>query len=245
MASKELFTRRGGMAFVGIGLWLFMALWTLSAFWQHIDELKATYQFAAKCGAMAGEFAALAFVFWHCFSKHLGVRKWALVFAVLLPSILVAHAGALRGMQESTMAQRGTEERTREALTRMTQDQAAVIKADSTGTQRERLAKNRAAVAQQAEIAKNAQKEVAATIAASDDKVKDSSIFPRWYLDGWMYSLIFIAALVMVSAIFALMMRDDIDADFDGVADKAQKPRNFRPGFAGATAATAEDESGK
>lgn len=230
MKNQSLFSRRGGMAFVGIGLWLFMALWTLSAFWQHIDELKATYQFAAKCGAMAGEFAALAFVFWHCFSKHMGVRKWALVFAVLLPSILVAHAGALRGMQESTNAQRSTEDRTREALTKMTQDQAGAIKGDSTGTQRERLAKNRAALREQAEIAKNAQKEVAATIAASDDKVKDSSIFPRWYLDGWMYSLIFIAALVMVSAIFALMMRDDIDADFDGVLDREQFPREIEVG---------------
>lgn len=224
MKNQNLFTRRGGMAFVGIGLWLFMALWTLSAFWQHIDELQATYRFAAKCGAMAGEFAALAFVFWHCFSKHLGVRKWALVFAVLLPAILVSHAGALRGMQESTIAQHGTEERTREALTKMTLAQAGSIKGDSTGTQRERLAKNRAAVQQQAELAKAAQKEVAATIATSDDKVKDSSIFPRWYLDGWMYSLIFIAALVMVSAIFALMMRDDVDANFDGVPDREEFP---------------------
>ena len=240
MANKDLFTRRGGMAFVGIGLWIFMALWTLSAFWQHIDELKATYQFAAKCGAMAGEFAALAFVIWHCFNKHIGVRKWALVFALILPSILVAHAGALRGMQESTIAQRGTEDRTREALTKMTQDQSGAIKGDTTGTQRERLAKNRAALREQAEIAKNAQKEVAATIAASDDKIKDTSIFPRWYLDGWMYSLIFIAALVMVSCIFALMMADDVDADFDGVVDKHQR-REFQPGFAGATAARKRD----
>ena len=227
MANKDLFTRRGGMAFVGIGLWIFMALWTLSAFWQHIDELKATYQFAAKCGAMAGEFAALAFVIWHCFSKHIGVRRWALIFAFLLPAVLVAHAGALRGMQESTIVAHGTEERTREALTRMSKDQAGSIKSDGTGTQRERLAKNRETVRQQAEIAKNAQDKVKETIAESNDKVKDSSIFPRWYLDGWMYSLIFILSAGLVSVVFGLMMKDDIDADFNGVADKEEFPRQL------------------
>ena len=210
------------MAIVAIGLWLLLAMWSVSAFWQHIDELGAKYQFAAKCGAMAGEFALLALVLWHCFDHHIGVRRWAWILGFILAGFLLIHSGALRGMQEATVAQMGTEKRMAETLTQMSNQQADSITSDNTGTQRERLAKNRAVVAQKAEIAKNAQKQVAETIAASTDKVKDSAIFPRWYLDGWMYSVLFILSLAFVGVIFLLMMRDDIDANFDGIVDAEQ-----------------------
>jgi hypothetical protein len=223
---KQFLSRRAQMAFVGVGLWLLLALWSISAFWQHIDELGATYQFAAKCGAMAGEFALLALVLWHCFDKHLGVRRWALILSFALASVILIHAGALRGINEAAAAQIGIEKRMAEQLAEMSKKQAAGITASDTGTQRERLAKNRAALAQQAEVAKAAQKEVAATIAGSVGTVKDSSILPRWYLDGWMYSLLFILSLAFVGAIFLLMMRDDIDSNFDGIPD-SQQPELF------------------
>lgn len=210
------------MAFVGVGLWFLLALWSISAFWQHIDELGATYRLAAKCGAMAGEFALLALVLWHCFDKHLGVRRWALIFSFLLASVILIHAGALRGINEATAAAIGTEKRLAERLTEMSTAQASGIKSADTGTQRERLAKNRAALQQQAEVAKAAQKEVAATVTASTDKIKDSSTLPRWYLDGWMYSVLFIVSLGLVGVIFLLMMRDDVDANFDGIIDRLQ-----------------------
>lgn len=222
---KPFLSNRGQMALVGVTMWLLLALWTISAFWQHIDELGATYRNAARAGATAGEFAILAFVLWHCFNKHLGVRRWSLIFSFILSGFVLVHAGALRGLNEATTAQVQSEQRMAETLTQMSKQQAESITGSEAGTQRERLAKNRAALAQKAEVAKNAQKEVAATIAASADRVKDSSIFPRWYLDGWMYSILFIASLAMLGVIFLLMMRDDVDADFDGVPDKLQQPR--------------------
>lgn len=222
---KPFLSNRAQMAIVGVIMWLLLALWTISAFWQHIDELGAEYRNAAKAGATAGEFAILAFVLWHCFNKHLGVRRWALIFSFILSGFVLVHAGALRGLNEATTAQINTEQRMTEALTQMSRQQAESITSADSGSQQERLAKNRAALAQKAEVAKNAQKEVAATIATSADKAKESSIFPRWYLDGWMYSILFIASLAMLGVIFLLMMRDDIDADFDGIADKYQKPR--------------------
>jgi hypothetical protein len=222
MDNKHFLNRRAQMAFVGVGLWFLLALWSISAFWQHIDELGATYRLAAKCGAMAGEFALLALVLWHCFDKHLGVRRWALIFSFLLASVILIHAGALRGINEATAAAIGTEKRLAERLTEMSTAQASGIKSADTGTQRERLAKNRAALQQQAEVAKAAQKEVAATVTASTDKIKDSSTLPRWYLDGWMYSVLFIVSLGLVGVIFLLMMRDDVDANFDGIIDRLQ-----------------------
>lgn len=219
---KPFMSRRAQMAGVGFVLWALLASWSVSAFWQHIDELGATYQFAAKCGAMAGEFALAALIFWHCFDKHLGVRRWSLIFSFFLSAVILIHAGALRGMTEAQTARIETEKRLTSALTEMSATQAAGIKPDQTGTQRERLAKNRAALAQQGEIAKAAQEQIANEIVASSDAVKDSSILPRWYLDGWMYSLLFIVSLGFIGIISLLMMRDDIDSNFDGVLDRDQ-----------------------
>jgi hypothetical protein len=225
MNEKNFMTKRAQMAFIGVGLWFFLAAWSISAFWQHIDELGATYRNGARLGAIGAEFALLMYVLLHCFNPHLGVRRWALIFSFILGSVILIHTGALRGLSEATTAQIATEKRMAETLTEMSQKQAQAITPDNTGTQRERLAKNRAAVSSQADVAKNAQKEVAETIAASTDRVKDSSIMPRWYLDGWMYGVIFIAALLFTTILFLLMMRDDVDADFDGIADKYQKTR--------------------
>lgn len=222
---KAFLGKRGRMAFIGVGLWLFLAAWSVSAFWQHIDELGATYRLGSRLGALGGEFALLMFVLLHCFDKHLGVRRWALIFSFVLGSVVLIHTGALRGMNEAAQSQIATEKRLAETLTGMSKEQAAAIRADQTGTQRERLAKSRAAVQQQAEVAKSAQKEVAATITSSADKVKDSSIMPRWYLDGWMYNVIFVTALLFATILFLLMMRDDVDADFDGVIDRLQPPQ--------------------
>jgi hypothetical protein len=229
--SNQFLTRRAQMAFVGIGMWLLLFFWTISAFWQHLDQLQPSYATMAKCGAVAGEFALLALVLWHCFDKHLGVRRWSLIFAFLLAGVLLSHGGALRGLHESATLQRETEQRMAEAMAKMTREQQAGIQASAGGTQRERLAKERQAKNAQAEIAKNAQAEVAKNIAAADDKIKESSIFPRWYLDGWMYSVIFILALGFVSIIGLLMMRGDVDADFDGILDRDQEmaPRRIRP----------------
>lgn len=222
MSNQNFLARRTQMALVACGLWVFLLFWSVSAFWQHIDELGATYRGMSKAGALASEFALLALILFHCFDKHIGVRKWALILGFLLAALILAHAGALRGMAEATTAQLSTEQRTRDALTAMSKEQQAAVTTNNTGTQRERLAKEGKAKAAQAQIAKSAQEQVAATIAKSADKVKDDSILPRWYLDGWMYSVIFIAGILFVSIIFGLMMRDDVDANFDGIPDKQQ-----------------------
>ena len=223
--NKSLMTQRGQMALMGGGMLLLLAFWSLSAFWEHIEVLQPAYPNAAKLGAMASEFALLCLLLLHCFNKRIGVRKWALIFTVLLGGLVLVHAGALRGMKEATIAQRDTETRMAEALGKMSAQQAEAIRADQYGTQRERLAKQRAALAQKAEVAKAAQKEVAGTISKSAETVKSNSILPKWYLDGWMYSALFLVSMLFLSITFAFMMRDDIDADFDGVVDAEQAPR--------------------
>jgi hypothetical protein len=245
---ESLLSQRGQMAFWAIGLWVFLAAWSLSAFWQHIDTLKPTYQFAAKCGAGGGEFALLAFIILHCFNKHIGVRKWALILGFVLAAVIAAHSGALRGLNESEVRQADTEQRLAETLTQMSAEQSGNVAATSAKTgenrsQRERLALALLASAQQGKIAASAQEIVAKEIAGRSEKIKDDSIFPRWYLDGWMYSVIFILALAFSAWVFYCMMnREDIDADFDGVPDHQAgqgSGRQIGPGFRSASTVAA------
>lgn len=232
---KQFLNRRKQMAFVGVGLWVLLAFWSLSAFWGHIDSLKENYQLAAKCGAMGGEFALLALVLWHCFDKHIGVRRWALILGFMLAVVILVHAGALRGSGEAKQSRIDTENRLTEKLTQMSKDQSAGLAASnaqaSSGvqSQRERLVIAGKTTAQQGEIAKAAQETIASEIVKSDAAVKDNSILPVWYLNGWCYSVIFIVSLAFVGIIFLMMMNtEDIDADFDGIPDRDQQPNTRR-----------------
>lgn len=209
MKKENFITLRGQMAFVGIVLWFLLAAWSLSAFWQHIDELGATYPKVTKLGAVAGEVALLALIWWHCFNRHINVRKWSLIFSLILSAAILVHAGALRGMTEAHTAQVDAEKRLEDQLTRMSKEQMGATR-------------------RKADVAKAAQKELADTVRAGNDRVKDSSILPRWYLDGWMYSVLFILSLAFVGGAFWMMMnREDIDANFDGVPDRLQEPREY------------------
>ena len=202
----SLLTQRGQMALVGLSLWALLAMWSLAAFWQHIDELKPTYPLITKLGAGAGEVALLALILWHCFNKHIGVRKWSLIFSLILSAGILVHAGALRGMAEAQTVQVDAEKRLEDGLTRMSKEQMGQTK-------------------RRADVAKSAQKELADTVRAGNDKVKNSSILPRWYVDGWMYSVLFIMSLVAVGAVtWMLTNRHDIDANFDGIPDRLQEP---------------------
>lgn len=227
--NRQFMSRRVQMAFVAGGLWFLLALWSLSAFWAHIDSLGANYQLAAKCGAMAGEFTLLALVLWHCFDKHIGVRRWALILGFILAAVILVHAGALRGVEEAKAARIDTEDRLAQRLTAMSKDQAAAIGAANASTvanaptQKERMALARSTAAEQGDVARAAQQTLATEIAKTDSSVRAVSILPDWYLNGWCYSLLFILSLAFVGIIFLMMMNgEDIDENFDNIPDREQ-----------------------
>lgn len=223
---KQFLSQRVQMAIVGVGLWFLLALWSLSAFWTHISSLGEQYQFAAKCGSMAGEFALLALILWHCFNPHIGVRRWALILGFLLAVVVLVHSGAVRGATEAKTARLDTESRLAQSLTAMSKDQAATIgetgarSLSAAGSQKERAAIVGKTAAEQARVAQAAQQTLAAEIVKTDQAVKDTSILPAWYLDGWCYSAIFLFSLLCVGIIFLMMMNDeDIDRNFNGIPD--------------------------
>lgn len=203
---NSLLTQRAQMFIIAFGFWLGLAFWSISAFWQHVDSLKPTYLWAARIGACSAEFAILAMVFLKCFNKHINVRKWALILGTALIVAVVAHTAGLRGLDEAQSAQVDTEKRLEEQLTRMSKEQM--------GQTRRR-----------ADVAKSAQKELADTVRAGKETVKSSSIFPRWYLDGWMYGVLFALSAIALSVPLGMMgNRLDVDANFDNIPDHLQQP---------------------
>ncbi len=212
-AKKEsLLSQRGWMAVIFIGLWGFLCAWSLSAFWQHIDSLQPTYRLAAKAGACAGEFAVLALTVLKCFSIHINVRKWSLILACALAIVIVFHTGALRGLDEAAIVQDDKEKRLRDSLTQMSKEQGVGR------TQKERMATANKANS-------NAQKLLADTINKRDEAIKATSFFPLWYLNGGMYALIMIASILCLGFVGMKMLnKEDIDRNFDGIADHLQQP---------------------
>jgi hypothetical protein len=74
-------------------------------------------------------------------------------------------------------------------------------------------------------IATNAQQQVAAEIKARDQKIIDQTLAPKWYINGWMYALIFLAAagaLTRVNWLHIHVDPRDVDANFDGIPDYKQ-----------------------
>ena len=201
-------SQRACMFLIAFPFWLTLAFWSVSAFWQHVDSLKLDpdYLWPARVGACSSAFAILAMVFLKCFSKHINVRFWALVLGTGLIIADVAHTAGLRGLNEAQTAQVEAEKRMEESLTRMSRELQRGTK-------------------QKAKVAEAAQKEMADTIRAGNDKVKDSSIFPRWYLDGWMYAVLFaLSALALAVPLGMMGNRLDIDANFDGKPDHLEQP---------------------
>jgi hypothetical protein len=210
---EPLLPERTQMFIVFFVTWAFLCAWSLSAFWQHINSFKPEYQTAAKAGACAGEFVLLALIYWKSYSIHLNVRKMSLIFGTVLGLLIIAHTGALRGLDEATVKQAAREDTALDKLGKMSKDQMA----GANGRFKSRT---------QGEIAANAQKLAAETIKNRDETIKSNSYLPRWYLDGAMYSVIFGASLLCLLVVgFMMLNKSDIDRNYNGTPDHLEQPR--------------------
>jgi hypothetical protein len=228
MNRKEIFlkTRRRMFIFGLIGLFV-LAAWTLSAFWEHIDQLGGNYSLGAKLGAVFGEIIIFDFLWVYCFSRNLKARREALVLGFILTAILAAHAGILRGMHSISIRQTETEDRLQKSSTEMSQKLIGEIKGadDSELNPRTRRAANAAANKTKEEIAKKALDEVKDEIKNRDQKIISETLAPAWYINGWMYALIFLFASAFAARVNWLHIHidpKDLDEDYDNVPDYLQ-----------------------
>ena len=229
---KSFLPDRVKMFLGGLGVWGFLCAWSLSAFLQHVDSLKPTYKLAAQAGAGGAEFVLLVFVFFHCFDIHIGVRKWSLWLGAILAAVVVLHAGALRELDEATIAQDDTDKRIVEALTRVSKGQAedtAKATEDMTigRSQKERMAMQARSQARETEIRMKAQDEIAKSLAGRHEAIKNTTWLPRWYINGGMYSAMFILSIFFFAIVcYGKLNSEDVDRNYDDIPDNQQNAQD-------------------
>jgi hypothetical protein len=224
-ASPQFISRRGQVFAMGLGMLVFLLCFTLPAMWEHIGSLKPQYETMAKIGALSPEFAIFCFLLFHSWDRSKRVRKWSLIFGAVLAGLVVVHAAGLWGLKDGAERQQGIEDRLTEKL-------------NEYGKQTAETAENKRSTGQpitRAEVREegrtkrardlHAQQMIRETIVDRTENIHEASFLSEGYLNGPMYMVNFLVALLFVSALTWMHFSakiDDIDEDGDGVADITQ-----------------------
>ena len=221
---ESVFSKRGWLFLAKFVAWSFLALWSCSAFFEHLDVLKAST--SAYVGAFGTEAIMLILIVFSTFYPKIRTRKEALIMNVAVGVIVLLHAGGLRGFLAVHAEQTAAESRLAENLTKLgdAQSQAALRAArkESATLGRVDASKNAQATIQSAN--KAAVSSLSEFTKGTNDRIIGASIFPRWYINGGMFSLMFILGFIALSRVLFLAINDtDVDSDFNGVADAEEE----------------------
>lgn len=233
---RQLVPERVQKLIAGLLIWAFLAAWSISAFWEHIDTLDPADKGMAKAGAMGAEIILLFFILWKIYNKHLRVRFFALLFSAFLGVAILVHAGALRSIKGAKTEQVDKEKRFAENAGRIAGEttKGAVeglgnALKNSGMTSRQRNNQIAAAQLRGQRAADAARKDLKEITEQSDEKLKNASWLPDWYLEKHTYTGVFVIALTLFSILMGIWMTagdDDVDENFDGVPDN-QQPHLF------------------
>jgi hypothetical protein len=230
---RQLVPERVQKLIAGLLIWAFLAAWSISAFWEHIDTLDPADKGMAKAGAMGAEIILLFFILWKIYNKHLRVRFFALLFSAFLGVAILVHAGALRSIKGAKTEQVDKEKRFAENAGRIAGESTKgaveglgnALK-NSGMTVRQRNRQIAAAQIRGQRAADAARKDLKEITEASDEKLKNASWLPDWYLEKHTYTGVFVIALTLFSILMGIWMTagdDDVDENFDGVPDNQQQ----------------------
>jgi hypothetical protein len=230
---RQLVPERVQKLIAGLLIWAFLAAWSISAFWEHIDTLDPADKGMAKAGAMGAEIILLFFILWKIYNKHLRVRFFALLFSAFLGVAILVHAGALRSIKGAKTEQVDKEKRFAENAGRIAGEttKGAVeglgnALKNSGMTNRQRNNQIAAAQMRGQRTADAARKDLKEITEQSDAKLQNASWLPDWYIEKHTYTGVFVFALTLFSILMGIWMTagdDDVDENFDGVPDNQQQ----------------------
>jgi hypothetical protein len=206
--------RRIGILITGVVILTGLALFTVPAFWEHIDSLAPAYPIMARVGVVTGEAMLFALLFWQAFDKSMKVRHWALIWGIILAIVVLVHSAALWGLKDGVTRQTAKEKALTEGLSKLSNDQMG-------------SASGRFRTQTQRQIASETRKELADEIKNRDKSIHAATFAPEWYLNGPMYLAIFLFVMFAHSHLTYLHFNakpEHIDRNFDGVADIHQQP---------------------
>src|SRR5262245_61348536 len=235
---RQLVPERVQKLIAGLLIWAFLAAWSISAFWEHIDTLEPADKWMAKFGACGAEIILLFFILWKIYNKHLRVRFFALLFSAGLGITILVHAGALRSIKGARAEQVGKEQRFAENAAKIAEGstRGAIEGVGSTlqkmgVSSRSRNGQIAAAQRRGQEGAKIAQKNLKEMTEQTDVKLKNATWLPAWYIEKHTYTGVFVIALALFSILLGIWMTagdDDVDENYDGIPDN-QQPHLFSP----------------
>lgn len=236
---KSFWSERGQIAASSYAVWGLLAMWSIGAFWGHIDKLNAQYVMMAKIGAIAAEVVLFCFVSWHVFHTKMRVRLWALIFSFVLGAAILVHSGAIQSMNSAKAEQNEKNSGLVENLAKLNKESVVSVNPSRRATQRERLSIAGKEAQAQADALKNAQNLVVDTANKSEEIVKESTLLSHDYLNKHMYTAMFVLSLTLFSIMMAIMMYapGKTDANYDGIPDEDQQPSTqirLRPAMANA-----------
>jgi hypothetical protein len=221
--NNSLLSERRQIFAVFFLVWVCLLAWSGSAFWAHLNSLEEEYQNAARLGALTGELVCLAFIWWHSFHKKMGVRKWSLILGGFLAILLVIHSGGVRGLRAARVQQQIFEVGFAQNASKIVKE-GTVGAGEAAGKLLESGARRSDArqVARDiaAQVNKNATLQLREMSEKGQETVLSSTFLPRWYIDGWMYSGIFVLSILSLLWIAWIMLTDKrVDANFNGIPD--------------------------
>ena len=235
---RQLVPERVQKLIAGLLIWAFLAAWSISAFWEHIDTLEPADKWMAKFGACGAEIILLFFILWKIYNKHLRVRFVALLFSAALGITILVHAGALRSIKGAKAEQVDREYRFAENAARIAEGNtrgaiegvgSALQKAGASA--RARNGQIAAAQRRGQENVKSAQKSLKEMADQTDLRLQNATWLPAWYIEKHTYTGVFVIALTLFSILLGIWMTagdDDVDENYDGIPDY-QQPHLFAP----------------
>lgn len=220
--SAQFVSRRGQIFAMGLGMLIFLLCFTVPAMWEHIGHLKPQYETMAKIGALSPEFAIFCFLLFHSWDRSMKVRKWSLIFGCVLAGLVIVHAAGLWGLKDGSINQSEAEDRLTEKLNEYGKQTAEVAENRRPAGQRITRTEVREQGKTDRERDKNAHNLISNFVAGRDKEIRSHSFLSEGYMNGPMYAVNFLAALLFTSILtwmhFSAKL-DDIDDDGDGIAD--------------------------
>lgn len=197
------------MFLTGLIVFLGLAMFTIPAFWEHIESLQPKYLWMSQIGVTCAEAFLLCLLLWHSFTTSIKIRLVSIILSAIVGLTVLGHSAMLWGLKDGAVRQAKKEEVLQKGLTDMSKEQMAAQSGKFKSMN-------------QREIGKNAQKEFRESVEGRDKAIHAATFAPEWYLNGPMYLILFaitFLSVLLLAAMERMKKPGEIDADFNGVAD--------------------------
>lgn len=217
MGFKTQYVIAAMIVFVGISAFCAAILWS------HIDRTNSTNPGLWKIGAATPDVLALICVIWHTYAKDLRVKTWCFITDAVIMIAMLVHVAGVQGYETSIAEQTSN---LRLAAEMQGQIERQRIEAATQAAQSIQGTSRRASRLRSGALSLGRpNQESADKLAAAAQGIKGETFFPDWYINGPMYAIInLLAVICFLRVSWVAMHSDDFqDENQNGVDDRDEK----------------------